>query len=222
MNPRAIKRPRLMQRLPIKPEDTPEDDETMFKNIRVGSFGTGAKLNVGGIVRGSPNWKRPPPGSIRTLTEFLFATDEDNVLWISFGFLTSRVNEYTIRCDIDSIDVSQLSEEFKVENDLLRPEFDGDSMLSEYIAKAWALAFLNPCLRGQQDLLIRAVIGFYHYARDPYRSSRRMRVLEAAGWEQAAPSRERETSPIPLRVEASDDSVPLLEPHILPQSLWPA
>lgn len=196
-NTRTIKRSRLMQRLPVKSVHSPDEEETVFKNIKVGVFNAAAKRDVGGIARGSPNCKRPIRGYIRTLTDFLFMTDGEDVLWIAYVILEDCICDYIIRCDIDSVDIGQLSDEFKAENDLLRPEFNGDSIVTEYVGTAWALAFLNPCPRGHRDVLIRAVIGFYHCSRDPHRSSRRWRVLEAAGWEQTAPSNDHGLYPLP-------------------------
>jgi hypothetical protein len=92
--------------------------------------------------------------------------DRNQVPWIAFGYSRDRVTmEYTIRCDINSVAVDELSYEFKIDNCLFplayqKPAADGiyrppneyaDNMIS------WALALLNPCLRGKRDLLERAV-----------------------------------------------------------------
>jgi hypothetical protein len=73
--------------------------------------------------------------------------------------------EYTIRCDAESVDVDDLSSEFRTENCVYpgacvpTKEYNDKQLLyeTECNTLGWALAYLNPCLRNKRGLIRRAV-----------------------------------------------------------------
>lgn len=91
--------------------------------------------------------------------------------------------EYTIRCDVESINVESLSHEFKTENCVYpramcgKDGYRGNRLVyeSECNAVGWALAELNPQLRGKRGLIQRAVDSWRNSNQDPKLRSRRVR-----------------------------------------------
>lgn len=94
----------------------------------------------------------------------LVRTDSNGIRWIAFEWTdpTQQVEmEYTIRCDVQSIDTSLLGDDFKERNAVLvagpgGSKYSGlDFCWSKQIG--WALAQLNPCLENHKKLLQTAV-----------------------------------------------------------------
>ena len=60
---------------------------------------------------------RAAPGPIPARTPLLIRQDGNGVQWIAFEYSRDRMKmEYTIRCDVESVNVDSLSQEFKTEN----------------------------------------------------------------------------------------------------------
>ncbi|KAL9579523.1 MAG: hypothetical protein Q9212_005064 [Teloschistes hypoglaucus] len=91
--------------------------------------------------------------------------------------------EYTIRCDVESVNVDQLAPDFKTENCVYpracggKEQYRGNRLNyeTECNTVGWALAELNPCLRGKRGLIQRAVDSWRNSNQDPRLRSRRVR-----------------------------------------------
>jgi hypothetical protein len=108
------------------------------------------------------------------------------VQWIAFEYSRDRVKmEYTIRCDVESVDTDQLSAEFKTENCVYpraccaKDQYRGNRLQyeTECNTVGWALAQLNPPLRGKRGLIQRAVDSWRNSNQDPRLRSRRVRRM---------------------------------------------
>ena len=97
--------------------------------------------------------------------------------------------EYTIRCDVESVDTDQLSAEFKTENCVYpraccpKDQYRGNRLQyeTECNTVGWALAQLNPPLRGKRGLIQRAVDSWRNSNQDPRLRSRRVRRMAKMG-----------------------------------------
>jgi hypothetical protein len=103
--------------------------------------------------------------------------DTNRVKWIAFEYSYNGVKmEYTIRCDTDSVNLDDLSSEFRTENCVYpgacvpAKEYNGKRLRYEMECNTlgWALARLNPCLQSKPGLIRRAV--------DSWRSSNQLVV----------------------------------------------
>ena len=92
--------------------------------------------------------------------------DDNGMKWISFEYSRDGIKmEYTIRCDADSVNLGDLSPEFRTENCVYpgacvpSKEYNGKRLLyeTECNTQGWALARLNPCLQNKRGLIRRAV-----------------------------------------------------------------
>ena len=124
------------------------------------------------------------PGPIPATTPLVVRQDNNGVQWIAFEYSRDRVKmEYTIRCDVESVKVDLLSQEFKVENCVYpraccnKDQYKGNRLNyeSDCNSVGWALAELNPCLRGKRGLIQRAVDSWRNSNQDPKLRSRRVR-----------------------------------------------
>ncbi|OAL39551.1 hypothetical protein AYO20_00948 [Fonsecaea nubica] len=124
------------------------------------------------------------PGPIPATTPLKVRQDGNGVQWIAFEYSRDRVKmEYTIRCDVDSVDATVLSQEFKSENCVYpracvpKEQYKGNRLNYETECNnvGWALAELNPCLRGKRGLIQRAVDSWRNSNQDPRLRSRRVR-----------------------------------------------
>ena len=104
----------------------------------------------------------PPPAT----SPLLVRQDANGVQWVAFEYNQDDVRmEYTIRCDIKSVNCDDLSPEFRAENCVYPgacvhvKEYKGERLLYEIECNnvGWALAHLNPCLRNKRGLIGRAV-----------------------------------------------------------------
>ena len=118
----------------------------------------------------------------------------NGVQWLAFEYSQDGVKmEYTIRCDTESVDVDSLDQDFKTENCVYPQSFvSGDKYSfvyeTECNALGWALAELNPALRGKQGLIQRAVDSWRNSSKDPSLRSRRIRRLRPGKSSDAMPN----------------------------------
>ncbi|KAI9874211.1 MAG: hypothetical protein M1830_010058, partial [Pleopsidium flavum] len=126
------------------------------------------------------------PGPIPATTPLVVRQDNNGVQWIAFEYSRDRVKmEYTIRCDVESVNVETLSSEFKTENCVYpraccsKDQYRGNRLVyeTECNTVGWALAELNPCLRGKRGLIQRAVDSWRNSNQDPRLRSRRVRRM---------------------------------------------
>ena len=124
------------------------------------------------------------PGPIPATTPLVVRQDNNGVQWIAFEYSRDRVKmEYTIRCDVESVNVDNLSAEFKAENCVYpraccgKDQYKGNRLNyeTECNAVGWALAELNPPLRSKRGLIQRAVDSWRNSNSDPRLRSRRVR-----------------------------------------------
>lgn len=124
------------------------------------------------------------PGPIPATTPLVVRQDSNGVQWIAFEYSRDRVKmEYTIRCDVESVNVDDLSQDFKTENCVYpraccnKDQYRGNRLVyeTECNTVGWALAKLNPSLRGKRGLIQRAVDSWRNSNQDPRLRSRRVR-----------------------------------------------
>jgi hypothetical protein len=124
------------------------------------------------------------PGPIPATTPLVVRRDGNGVQWISFEYSRDRVKmEYTIRCDVESINTDALSPEFKSENCVYpracvpKEQYKGNRLTYETDCNqvGWSLAELNPCLRSKRGLIQRAVDSWRNSNQDARLRSRRVR-----------------------------------------------
>jgi len=126
------------------------------------------------------------PGPIPATTPLVVRQDTNGVQWIAFEYSRDRVKmEYTIRCDVESVNQDELSPEFKTENCVYpraccpKDQYRGNRLVyeTECNSVGWALAQLNPPLRGKRGLIQRAVDSWRNSNQDPRLRSRRVRRM---------------------------------------------
>ncbi|KAL5621324.1 hypothetical protein BROUX41_006794 [Berkeleyomyces rouxiae] len=126
------------------------------------------------------------PGPIPATTPLVVRQDQNGVQWIAFEYSRDRVKmEYTIRCDVESVNTEELSQEFKTENCVYpraccpKEQYRGNRQVyeTECNTVGWALAQLNPTLRGKRGLIQRAVDSWRNSNQDPRLRSRRVRRM---------------------------------------------
>ncbi|EEH21683.2 hypothetical protein PABG_03899 [Paracoccidioides brasiliensis Pb03] len=142
----------------------------------------------GGTVHSGPGGSNTSaaPGPIPATTPLVVRQDQNGVQWIAFEYSRDRVKmEYTIRCDVENINIENLSQEFKTENCVYpraccsKDQYRGNRLVyeTECNAVGWALAELNSCLRGKRGLIQRAVDSWRNSNQDPRLRSRRVRRM---------------------------------------------
>jgi hypothetical protein len=155
------------------------------------------------------------PGPIPATTPLVVRQDNTGVQWIAFEYSRDRVKmEYTIRCDVESINIDDLTPEFKNANCVYpraccgKNEYKGNRLHyeSECNAVGWALAQLNPNLREKRGLIQRAVDSWRNSNQDPRLRSRRVR-------RQAKIHTRKSTMP---SAASHPQGPPVLPPHGLP------
>ena len=144
--------------------------------------------SAGGKSQGGGSSINPnaAPGPIPATTPLVVRQDSSGVQWIMFEYSRDRVKmEYTIRCDVESVQVDSLSHEFKTENCVYpraccqKDQYRGNRLVyeTECNSVGWALAELNPALRGKRGLIQRAVDSWRNSNQDPRLRSRRVRRM---------------------------------------------
>ncbi|EXJ92711.1 hypothetical protein A1O3_01263 [Capronia epimyces CBS 606.96] len=143
-----------------------------------------AQQQAQGQIPNLPPGSNAAPGPIPATTPLVVRQDGNGVQWIAFEYSRDRVKmEYTIRCDVESVDASALSPEFKSENCVYpracvpKEQYKGNRLAYETDCNqvGWALAELNTCLRGKRGLIQRAVDSWRNSNQDPRLRSRRVR-----------------------------------------------
>lgn len=126
------------------------------------------------------------PGPIPATTPLVVRQDGNGVQWIAFEYSRDRVKmEYTIRCDVESVNIDDLTAEFKQENCVYpraccpKEQYRGNRLMYETDCNrvGWALAQLNIPLRGKRGLIQRAVDSWRNSNQDPRLRSRRVRRM---------------------------------------------
>lgn len=124
------------------------------------------------------------PGPIPATTPLVVRQDHNGVQWIAFEYSRDRVKmQYTIRCDVESVNTDELSPEFKQLNCVYpracvnKEQYKGNRLHyeSECNTVGWALAQLNPSLREKRGLIQRAVDSWRNSNQDVKLRSRRVR-----------------------------------------------
>jgi hypothetical protein len=178
-SPRAKLQQTPLQRPPSSTmssaNNTPSIHPGNQNNIHSSAGGAGSGVN--------PN---AAPGPIPATTPLVVRQDNNGVQWIAFEYSRDRVKmEYTIRCDVESVNVDSLTQEFKTENCVYpraccsKDQYRGNRLVyeTECNTVGWALAELNPCLRGKRGLIQRAVDSWRNSNQDPRLRSRRVRRM---------------------------------------------
>lgn len=136
--------------------------------------------------QGGPGSSTAVPGPIPATTPLVVRQDNNGVQWIAFEYSRDRVKmEYTIRCDVESVNVDALDKAFKDENCVYpraccEPgQYKGNRLNyeTECNTVGWSLAELNPCLRTKRGLIQRAVDSWRNSNSDSRLRSRRVRRL---------------------------------------------
>jgi hypothetical protein len=177
----------------------PDKIDTHSLNHRIS--GTSAPVSMGSASSTSPQNGAPlstpttsapgvnpnaAPGPIPATTPLVVRQDTNGVQWIAFEYSRDRVKmEYTIRCDVESVNQDELSAEFKTENCVYpraccpKDQYRGNRLQyeTECNSVGWALAQLNPPLRGKRGLIQRAVDSWRNSNQDPRLRSRRVRRM---------------------------------------------
>lgn len=126
------------------------------------------------------------PGPIPATTPLVVRQDNNGVQWIAFEYSRDRVKmEYTIRCDVESVNTDNLPTDFRTDNCVYpracqgKEGYKGNRLQyeNECNTVGWALAELNPCLRGKRGLIQRAVDSWRNSNQDPRLRSRRVRRM---------------------------------------------
>ena len=166
---------------PVSSNQNPPTGQQSNGTLHPGQSGGG---NGGGGNSGvNPN---AAPGPIPATTPLVVRQDGNGVQWIAFEYSRDRVKmEYTIRCDVESVNVESLASDFKTENCVYpraccnKDQYRGNRLNyeTECNTVGWALAELNPCLRGKRGLIQRAVDSWRNSNQDPRLRSRRVRRM---------------------------------------------
>lgn len=147
------------------------------------------------VTQSSSSNSTAAPGPIPATTPLVVHQDANGVQWIEFEYSRDRVKmKYTIRCDVESVDVDSLSPEFKSENCVYpraccsKEQYKGNRLVyeTECNAVGWALAKLNPTLRGKRGLIQRAVDSWRNSNQDIRMRSRRVRRMAKMNRRQSA------------------------------------
>jgi hypothetical protein len=129
-------------------------------NSNMPTDSTGSSSTSAAISARAPESPDPAKAAPIILRE-----DQNGVLWMAFEYSRDGMKmEYTIRTDTESVNVDELSEDFKAGNCLYTRapqanDFSRHCWATTRDTLGWALAQLNPCLRGNRQLLRRAVDG---------------------------------------------------------------
>lgn len=167
--------PPQLHRPPSGPLGTPQQNQN------------GGQLNTptGASTPGGIN-NNAAPGPIPATTPLVVRQDNNGVQWIAFEYSRDRVKmEYTIRCDVESVLTDDLPADFKTENCVYpraccpKDQYRGNRLQyeTECNTVGWALAQLNPSLRGKRGLIQRAVDSWRNSNQDPRLRSRRVRRM---------------------------------------------
>ena len=172
MDPTSLQRPAAPQ---IAANGTPSGTPSTTNGMHQNTPGSSSGVN-----------SNAAPGPIPATTPLVVRQDNNGVQWIAFEYSRDRVKmEYTIRCDVESVNVDNLGPDFKTENCVYpraccsKDQYRGNRLVyeTECNTVGWALADLNPCLRGKRGLIQRAVDSWRNSNSDPKLRSRRVRRM---------------------------------------------
>jgi hypothetical protein len=206
-HPTAMKSSPRQKVEPIQPQRTPVQRSPMTAPGH-------ATAGVTPIASNNVQANQPPgtnpnaaPGPIPATTPLVVHQDTNGVQWIAFEYSRDRVKmQYTIRCDVESVNVESLSQDFKTENCVYpraccsKEQYRGNRLVyeTECNAVGWALAELNAPLRGKRGLIQRAVDSWRNSNQDPRLRSRRVRRMAKITRRQSVqPSQPNLTTPTP-------------------------
>lgn len=192
---------------------------------------TGASQNGGGgpgsqagSAAGNQN---AAPGPIPATTPLVVRQDNNGVQWIAFEYSRDRVKmEYTIRCDVESVNVDNMSKEFKEANCVYprafceKGKYQGNRLNYETECNqvGWSLVELNPNLKEKRGLIQRAVDSWRNSNQDSRLRSRRVRRINKQG----VRSKNQNASNVAGPPAASAPSNAMLQQRPLPPSMSPA
>ncbi|GAB1215770.1 hypothetical protein ATERTT37_004967 [Aspergillus terreus] len=195
---------------------------------------TGAPLSSGSVHHSNSSSSSAAPGPIPATTPLVVRQDSNGVQWIAFEYSRDRVKmEYTIRCDVESVNVDNLSQEFKTENCVYpraccsKDQYRGNRLVyeTECNAVGWALAELNPSLRGKRGLIQRAVDSWRNSNQDPRLRSRRVRRMAKINRRQTMPPQPpphmATAAPVAPGVASATMAAPGPRPGLGPLSMGP-
>ena len=155
-------------------------------NMPIGSIQNGNSLPNGQAGSQPPNPNNAAPGPIPATTPLVVRQDNNGTQWIAFEYSRDRVKmEYTIRCDVETVNTDNLTPDFRTDNCVYpraccdKDNYKGNRLQyeNECNTVGWALADLNPCLRGKRGLIQRAVDSWRNSNQDPRLRSRRVRRM---------------------------------------------
>lgn len=177
-------RPKIEPQVPLqlqKPQGSPMAHQQQHPQNGAPQLHSPGSQGPGGV--NNPN---AAPGPIPATTPLVVRQDGNGVQWIAFEYSRDRVKmEYTIRCDVESVNTDDLPQEFKQENCVYpraccaKDQYRGNRLIYETDCNrvGWALAQLNPSLRGKRGLIQRAVDSWRNSNQDPRLRSRRVRRM---------------------------------------------
>lgn len=144
-----------------------------------------AKTPTGNCDSSASNGKSAS-GPVPATTPVVVKSDKNGVDWIAFEYSRNGVKmEYTIRCDVASVNTKGLSQDFRSANCIYpraccsKEQYQGKRFAYESKCNAlgWALASLNPPLREKRGLIQRAVDSWRNSNQNPKLRSRRVRKI---------------------------------------------
>ena len=146
----------------------------------------GAPPNQQGVNSNVRSHQGSAPGPIPATQPVITQKGPDGQQVIQFEYSRDRVKVmYDISCNLDSVDTSKLQADFKETNAVypkarVKEVYKGNRW--EYEARCneigWALAELNPSIRGKRGVIQRAVDSLRNCSKDPQQRSRRVRRLQ--------------------------------------------
>ncbi|KAJ5573949.1 uncharacterized protein N7459_008376, partial [Penicillium hispanicum] len=183
----------------MKLDSTPQAAHSQRPMLNPLSTSSNAGLPASNLHQTSPlgTSSTAAPGPIPATTPLVVRQDSNGVQWIAFEYSRDRIKmEYTIRCDVESVNVDNLSQDFKTENCVYpraccsKDQYRGNRLVyeTECNAVGWALAELNPSLRGKRGLIQRAVDSWRNSNQDPRLRSRRVRRQAKLNRRQSVPA----------------------------------
>ena len=186
--------------------------------------GGGAGGSQAGSAAGNQN---AAPGPIPATTPLVVRQDNNGVQWIAFEYSRDRVKmEYTIRCDVESVNIDNLSKEFKEANCVYprafceKGKYQGNRLNYETECNqvGWSLVELNSVLKEKRGLIQRAVDSWRNSNQDSRLRSRRVRRINKQG----VRSKNQNTTSAAGPRDASAPSNAMLQQRPLPPSMSPA
>lgn len=178
-------RPKMEAQLPLQLQQQQKQQPQNSPLSQSHHTPNGSQLHSPSSHAGNLN-SNAAPGPIPATTPLVVRQDGNGVQWIAFEYSRDRVKvQYTIRCDVESVNTDELSADFKQENCVYpraccpKDQYRGNRLIYETDCNrvGWALAELNLSLRGKRGLIQRAVDSWRNSNQDPRLRSRRVRRM---------------------------------------------